>query len=286
MKRTWGWRHRSLAVVVALVIAGSGTAVPGRADEGRTVTDELLDPAVSLPNIAPEVIEVAVRRALTWDPASGGYVEGPPQLIFDVWVQNVGVVPLELVGDEPKFPSTAMQCIAWTGNRVCRETRMVEGYVWDNARGGFVFADFGHYELRTLDAEGRPDYSRAGLLATSGNETFCLIDSALIDLLKPAPPFYLTCGETMHGVSPGWANMREAGTPGQALSLEGLDDGRYVLLVVLDRFSRLSESDDTDNVRQVVVDVSGDLTQATVVDRSYPCLTVRDNGGIKRCKAR
>lgn len=263
-------RQSHVTLLVAATLALFGLVLPGRAGaDGAPLTDEILEPGLSLPDVSPDVRDVVVRNAATWDPETGTFAQGPPQLQFDSWIQNVGSFPLELVGDEPKYPTTAMQCVAWTANRICRETRVVEGYVWDNSIGGFRFPDFANYELRRLLRNGRVDFSNRGLVATNAREAFCLIDSALVDQQKPAPPHYFMCGETMHGISPGWATLNESGMPGQELPIETLTDGRYALVVTLDRAGHLFDADETNDTLVVTVELSAGITEAAIVGRHY-----------------
>ena len=284
-------RHRGPVTVLAVALATFGMAAPGSAEDDRPVpesckphptthvvnpgcvpalTSDIRDPGLAFPNLSPDVRNVQIQRPFVFDEATQTFHEGPlPELAFDGWVQNRGDVPLELVADDPENPTTAMQCVSWTGH-VCREKRVVGEYEWHEEHSHFHFTDFADYQLRRLAPDGRPDYSDAGLLARSEKVSFCLVDAALIDLLDPAPPFYLSCGPTLQGVSPKWADVYGVGTPGQSLSIEGLGDGRYALIVNMDYADHLYESDDTDNVVEVTVEISNGMTQAAIVDKRVP----------------
>jgi hypothetical protein len=279
-------RARRVAVLVASVAALLASPSPTRAEPVPSsctlhpthvvnpgcvpaATSEIRDPGITLPNISPDVRSVHVVRPFLFDEASQTVVQGPPELQFDSWVQNLGTVPLELVADDPNNPTTALQCVSWTAH-VCREKRTVGEYAWHEEHKHFHFQDFADYQLRRLGSDGRPDYSDAGLLARSEKVSFCLLDIALVDATKPAPPFYVTCGPTLQGVSPGWADVYSSGTPGQSLSVDGLPDGRYALIVDMDYGNRLYETDDTDNVVEVTVEVSGGLTEAVIVEKHRP----------------
>lgn len=100
--------------------------------------------------------------------------------------------------------------------------------------------------------------------------SFCLVDVSLIDQHDPTPPFYLSCGPAWQGVSPKWSDVYSAGTPGQGLPIEGLADGRYALIVTMDYANHILETDDTDNVVEVTVEISGGLTQAAIVGKNRP----------------
>jgi Lysyl oxidase len=289
--RTWTRRRRTPITIVVLAVAAFGLAAPpGHADEDDgsvpgscrlhpthvvnpgcvpALAEDVREPGITLPNLSPDVRTVAVQRPWILDEETQTYFQGSRVLAFDSWVQNLGDVPLELVADDPQNPTTALQCVSWTGH-VCREKRVVGEYVWHEEHAHFHFTDFADYQLRKLTPEGRPDYSADGLLAISEKVSFCLVDGSLIDVLDPAPPFYLSCGPTLQGVSPKWADVYGTGTQGQNLPIEEFGDGRYALIVTMDYANRLYESDDTDNVVELTVEVSGDMTQATIVDKHRP----------------
>src|SRR5688500_14606258 len=211
--------------------------------------------------MTPEVRTVAIGPRYVLDEETMTYVEDGTEFQFDGWVQNTGSVPLELVADDPNNPTTATQCVRWT-SRVCRERQVVGEYAWHEEHAHFHFQDFADYQLRQLGPDGRPDYSEAGLLRRSEKVSFCLVDNNLIDVTKPAPPFYLSCGPTLQGVSPGWADVYGTATEGQSFPMEGLADGRYALVVSMDYGARLLATDNTDNVAEGTVEISGNGTQA------------------------
>lgn len=283
-------RRKTPVAVVALAVAVFGMAGPGHAEEDDgpvpgsctphpthvvnpgcvpVLTSDLRNPGITLPNLSPDVRNVGVQRPFIFDEETQTFFQGGPGLAFDGWIQNFGEVPLELVADDPNNPTTALQCVSWTGH-VCREKRLVGEYVWHQEHGHFHFTDFADYQLRRLAPDGRPDYSADGLLAISEKVSFCLVDVSLIDTMKPAPPFYLSCGPALQGVSPGWADVYGMGTPGQSLSIEGLSDGRYALIVTMDYADHIYETDDTDNVVEVIVEISGSLTQAAIIGKNRP----------------
>lgn len=279
---------RLLPPVLGLLCV-AGTVVPGHADEHAPVpgscaphhrhlvnpgcvpaaTGDVVDPGLTLPNISPDVRDVAVTRPNVLDPATQTFVPGPLQLRFDTWVRNLGTVPLELVSDDPVDPRSVLQCVSWT-THACRETREVGEFAWHEEHSHFHYQDFADYQLRRLATDGRPDYSDAGLLAVSEKVSFCLVDAGLLSLDDPQPPFYLTCLQVVQGVSPGWADVYATGTPGQEFEIEGLPDGRYVLIVSMDRSNRVHEADDTDNVVEITVQLGGGGTQVEIVGRRFP----------------
>jgi hypothetical protein len=281
-------RRRGLVVGIAVVTAVFGMAAAGHAEEDDGVVpdscklhprhvvnpgcvpaleSEVVGPTAGLPNVVPDVQSVAVYRTFVPGPDPNTFVEGDLVLGFDGWVQNLGEAPLEILADDPDNPSTAEQCTSWTLSYLCEDRHEVGEYAWHEPHSHYHFQDFADYQLRRLGLDGRPDYSDAGLLARSEKVSFCLVDSTLVDTLDPAPPLFLTCGPDRQGVSPGWADIYDVGTPGQELPIEGLPDGRYALVVSMDHPNRIAETDDTDNTLEVIVELSGNGTEAAIVDK-------------------
>lgn len=280
-------RLRPLVLVAAAAVLGLGFDGPVRAEDDQPIpgscdvhpthvvnpgcvpalTSELREPGITLPNVSPDVRNVTV--APQTDFLTGQPFPGPVRLRFDSWVMNLGTVPVELTPDDPLQPTTVQQCVSWTGH-VCREERVVGGFVWHDEHKHVHFADFADYQLRRLGPDGRPDYSSAGLISRSEKVSFCLLDAQLVDPDKWSPPFYTTCGQFLQGISPGWADVYGIGTPGQELSIDGVTDGRYALVVTMDHANRLYETDDTDNVVEVTLEISGAVTQVAIVGRHRP----------------
>src|SRR5688500_6149518 len=281
-------RRRALVVGVASVTAVFGMATAGHAeDDDGTLPDScklhptqvanpgcapavrsrVVGPTAGLPNVVPDVQNVSTYRPFVPGPDPDTFVEGELVLGFDRWVQNLGEAPLERLADDPDNPATVQQCTSWTFSHVCEDRHEVGSYAWHEEHGHYHFQDFADYQLRRLGPDGWPDHADAGLLARSEKVSFCLVDSTLVETLDPAPPLFLTCGPDRQGVSPGWADIYDVGTPGQELPIEGLPDGRYGLVVTMDYPDRISESNDADNTLEVVVELSANGTQAAIGDK-------------------
>ena len=237
---------------------------PGCTQAVRGELKEVLDPPRALPNLRPAVPYAEVGYFPTID-ENFEVVQGPRLVRFSVEVHNVGSVAMDLLGEAGTdlTSTTVQQCVAWT-ERVCRERERVGGFAWHPEHNHFHFQNFATYELRRLDAAGGVDRTTAGLLQVAPKVSFCLMD---YQPSRPdAPPgFYVQCLGANQGISPGWADVYANSLPGQGLSIEGLDDGFYALVVRLDPENRLYETDDTDNEAAVVVEIYADGQSARVV---------------------
>lgn len=268
--RSTRWRRRA-AMLVAGMVLGPLPGLPAHAAD--PLAPVLGDPGTTLPNLVPDVRHVEFFQQTTTDLVTGTSVPvGPPRFLFDTWVQNLGAVSLQLTAEDlADFEDTPVsQCVSWRTDRLCREQRPVGGFGLDPDHGHFHFEEFAAYELRRLLHNGRVDYSNRGLVASNGKVSFCMIDSAQVRDDAFPVGYYRGCGTAMQGVSAGWADIYSAGLPGQEFPVESLVDGRYALVVDLDYANRLYETDDTDNVVEVTVEISGNVTQVAIVGRNRP----------------
>lgn len=274
-------RCRRLAPLAVVVVLGLGSGFPLPSQAGPL--DDVLDPPDTLPNLVPDVRGVWITGLPVFDPETQTFVTGPPVFAFDTYTQNLGTVSLELTIDEVSTAETTpvAQCVSWIEDRICRERSRVGGITFHEPHNHFHFDEFGSYQLRRLGADGRPDYSEAGLVAVSNKVSFCLFDSEPVRDDAFPMPFYITCDRAMQGLSPGWADIYGFSLPGQQFPLDGLTDGRYALIVDLDYANHVYETDDTDNVVEVTVEVSGGVTQAAIIDKRWPIPDDGDDEGGK-----
>lgn len=278
------WPLLAALTVLALGLQAPARAVAPLPDSCKThptkavnpgcvpaVKEGVTEPGITLPNLVPDVREVFVLRPFVLDPETETFYEGEPHLFFDSWAQNLGTVPVQLTVDSVESPesSTVSQCVSWTA-RVCREQRRVGGFSWHDAHRHFHFNEFAAYELRRLGADGRPDYSASGLLATSEKVSFCLMDSQQVDPDAVPVPVYNACVPAVQGISPGWTDIYTSDLEGQQLPLTGLGDGRYSLIIKLNHARNVLESDYSDDVVEVTVEISNSLQDAQIVGRNYP----------------
>lgn len=238
------------------------------------VVDEALSHDTTYPDLVPNVTDVSIFHEFRWDPATETFTEGPPRFHFDTYAQNLGTVPLDLAADDPTNTagSTVSQCVSWKPPYVCRERAQVGGFEWHDEHTHYHYLDFAYYQLRTLTADGSPDWSASGLVGTSDKVSFCLLDSQQVSPDAVPVPTYLTCNPLHQGISPGWSDIYNSGLPGQSMSLAGLPEGRYALVVALNPAGHVRETDSTNNRVVVIVEVSNFddfIPQATIVSRSW-----------------
>ncbi|HVM19714.1 MAG TPA: lysyl oxidase family protein [Egibacteraceae bacterium] len=236
-------RYVLAALVAACAIA---TAAPAVASAGA---GHRHDPA-HLPNlvsVAPQVVVIGQA-----DDRSG------PALRFNYATANVGAAPLDIMAEvtgEELAP--AHQCVRWAAPRVCLAREEVGGIQWHEPHGHFHFEDYAQYELRRVDASGRPVMDDDGLVRTSEKISFCLIDSDKHSEADPAyaTPFYVSCiaRAGWQGITPGYQDIYHYGRTGQQIPLTGIDDGVYALVFTVDPDGLLFESDRSDNTSHALV---------------------------------
>lgn len=226
------------------------------------------NPGTTYPDLQPDVQSAYVNS----------FTGGAPELLFDTWSKNLGSVALEVTADglgEGVEP-TVSQCVSWYEDHVCREHAPVGGFTWHQEHSHFHFEDFATYTLRRLAADGTPDWSAAGVISISEKVSFCLIDIVQHDENASPLPFYTLANcyaPVIMGISPGWADIYDSSLEGQELSMAGVSDGRYAVVVDQDPENRLYETDDTNNRVVFTFTVTGLGTMfpmITNVERSWP----------------
>jgi hypothetical protein len=80
---------------------------------------------------------------------------------------------------------------------------------------------------------------------------------------------YASCGAQIQGMSVGWGDEYAAHLPGQEFDLSDLADGEYKVTIVADPENRIVETDETDNVSCIVVNIS--LASQTAIPSTKSC---------------
>lgn len=135
--------------------------------------------------------------------------------------------------------------------------------MWHPGHQHFHFED---YALYTLQPVGAPGLSQR----TSAKTTFCVVDTDHVDPnLGNSNPVYAFCGVDVQGMSVGWGDTYRNQLSGQSISLTGLPDGYYKLVIEVDPKKRVVETDDTNNVACSLLYL--DITNRTVAEDPDGC---------------
>ena len=122
-------------------------------------------------------------------------------------------------------------------------------FEYHEGHGHIHFEDFAHFRLREVEADGG-----VGDIVVQGEKvSFCLIDVARYDE-GAGTGDYRSCGQ-VQGVSAGWADVYSSGLPGQSIDITGVADGSYWLEVEVDPENRLIESDETNNITRILIEL-------------------------------
>jgi len=129
------------------------------------------------------------------------------------------------------------------------------------------------YNLRTVLAGN----GVGPIVATNDKTSMAVVDSAAYNTSLPGAPqsfVYGSVSSAILGISVGWADVYGTGFPGQWVPVTGLADGQYWLEVFVDPYDRIEESDESNNVMRILVDLvvpeptilAGDYNRDGVVD--------------------
>lgn len=197
------------------------------------------------------------------------------RLLFDNEVMNLHTGPLELV-------PTTENCN--TGNGGGGHIALQRIYRDSNGDGGFIRGVDVSYDERpagcmTFHNKHRhwhfDDFSLFELKSggevigqTSTKMTFCIADvfrranlMSAGSSFSPTARYYRLCDRNaVQGLSVGWGDLYDNGTPGQYLVITAVPDGTYCFVSTADPFSTLSETDETNNVasRAITLSTGGD----------------------------
>ena len=100
-------------------------------------------------------------------------------LRFTVATANRGPRPFDLLALDPDLDAgtaRAAQCVQWSAPRDCAAREDIGDFIVHPDHGHVHFDDYALYELRSVLADGQPDLSPEGLVATGGKISFCLLD--------------------------------------------------------------------------------------------------------------
>ncbi len=226
--------------------------------KSRSQNDHLnyqeFEPRRVLSGTGPEAVDL-YPDLFAWASESRGYlhdyhVEGN-LLRFTTALANDGAGPLEIRGGEVRGDRQAVN------QRIYRD----DGTFWEREAGEFTYhSGHGHihfdgyatYNLRAKNVDG----SVGDVVASGGKVSFCLID---ITKFNPnaGSSEYGSCGSVRQGISAGWSDVYGSGLSDQWINITGIDDGEYFLEVIVDPDDQLVESDETNNVTVIPIEIIG-----------------------------
>lgn len=165
-------------------------------------------------------------------------------------VANIGSGPLELRGGEihGDLQDVYQRIYESDGSF----TDVLAGvFRYHSEHGHIHFEEFAEFRLREV----LPGGEVGAVVATGEKVSFCLLDVQRYGTLGPASPYYLSCDQ-LQGISVGWADVYHRGLPGQSIEITNVPDGDYWLEVEVDPGNRLLESDETNNVARIQIELT------------------------------
>lgn len=169
---------------------------------------------------------------------------------------NVGNGPLELRGGRGDKVN---------GQEVYQRIYDEQGGAYDRFAGRFTFHsdhdhthfdNFAEYRLRNMTADGG-----AGKTIRTGHKvSFCLLDIEPYDPSLPgfeAGGSYDTCDTRRQGLSVGWADVYDYDLPDQWIDITNVEPGRYWLEVAIDPANNILETNESNNVTRIPINLKG-----------------------------
>lgn len=180
-------------------------------------------------------------------------IPGRTLLRLTTSVANVGAGPLEIRGDTIHEDGT-QDVLQRIYNSDGSFTDQMSGtFSYHPEHGHIHFDRFTQFHLREVTAG-----DGVGAIVASGDKSsFCLIDVRSYDETLPGAPGlrqYHACNE-YQGISVGWADVYIKALPDQWIDVTGVADGRYWLEVEIDPEHWIVESDETNNVSRILIDL-------------------------------
>lgn len=174
-------------------------------------------------------------------------------LRFDTAIANLGQGPLEIRGSttHPDGTQDVLQRIYDTEGGF--SDRLAGTFVFHPEHGHIHFNGYAQYSLRSIT----PGGGVGGVVASGGKVSFCLLDVAKFDQPvagSPSSPRYVSCTD-FQGISVGWADVYDKSLPDQWVDITDVPPGTYWLEIAADPDNQLLETDETNNIARIQVEV-------------------------------
>ena len=177
-------------------------------------------------------------------------VDGATSILrFSTLSWNNGAGPVEIYGGDT---------IGNDKQKVIQNIYNDDGSITEHHAGDFVY----HEEHNHIHFEGYATYTFQSVEAPGASDrygqktSFCLMDTDRIDhKLEGASKkaVYKTCSGAVQGISVGWGDKYGYQLAGQEIDVTGLLDGNYKLIIEINPFRHLVESNYADNTSEVIV---------------------------------
>jgi len=186
---------------------------------------------------------------------------GGKQIRFSTRSWNKGLGPLELVAGEVVSSGQNVYQRVYNSDGSYADS-FVGTFVYHPAHNHFHFEGYALYSLEPINAPG-------GSPKSGSKTTFCIMDTDKVDTRLPGAPktaVYITCGDTIQGMSVGWADTYGYILEGQSIDFTGNPSGDYCLSIQIDPKSRLYETDESDNVASSLLRIDVERSTIAVLD--------------------
>jgi hypothetical protein len=234
--------------------------------------------------LLPDIRVHRLDRTAGQDPSGNhGYfittAGGAKLLKFPAITANVGDGPLEIRGTRSSSSATD-----WVGRQVVKNSDGSSTTLGDTGASFFYAGDgHNHWHIRDFDKYELLD-STGQFLKTGEKHGFCFEDNTTRDSTwtqqpsgpQPSSPQYpnqTSCGvgqpnatSIVHGLSVGWADTYPSSLPDQAIDITGIPDGTYKVRVTADASNFWREKNESNNVAQSTVRISGNTVTFVSAD--------------------
>lgn len=192
---------------------------------------------------------------------STNFNTGGKQITFSTRSWNRGRGPLELVASpgDSNGQNVYQRIYSDDGSH---HDYFVGTFVWHPSHNHFHFGDYALYYLEPINAPG-------GSPKSGSKTTFCVMDTNRIDTSLPGAPqsaVYVICGNTVQGMSVGWADTYPSTLPGQSIDFTGNPSGDYCLTIQIDPKGRLFETAEDDNIASSLLRIDAERSTVTILD--------------------
>jgi hypothetical protein len=243
------------AAFAAALIVGAGASMHSSASDKAVAVERLPD----LDQETPTQLEIRAH-------VSGGrrsYLLG-----FRSAVRNIGDGPLIVNGSRASTATRYMRV-----DQIINRAGTTPKVVWGVGRMQYAisldhrhwhYLDFEHYQLQRFELR----RAESGAVLVQDQKTgFCLGDryrvtTRTVPAASPKPVYIGRCGlsnpdllQVRAGISAGWGDAYSAYLEGQDLPLDGLSDGRYVLVHRVNADRRLRELSYANDAASVLLDL-------------------------------